>query len=140
MLSAALAVVGAFLALRLTGLPMDIYSRLRPLLLVAMATRTAVLIVEFTMQLRKVGRGIVEAAREAAALRLRAVIMTSLAFILGVFRLVTATGAGAVSRVSLGVTLMSGMIAATVLVTPMTPILYVIVQKMREHFGSTAAG
>jgi len=81
-------------------------------------------------------RGIVEAAREAANLRFRAVVMTSLAFILGVVPLVTASGAGAASRVSLGVTVMAGMIAALVLVTLMTPMLYVIVQSMRERLGN----
>jgi HAE1 family hydrophobic/amphiphilic exporter-1 len=135
LLSVPLAFLGSFLALRLTGLPMDIYAQIGLVLLVAMATKTAILIVEFAMQLRKEGRGIMEAAREAAALRFRAVVMTSLAFILGVVPLVTATGAGAASRVSLGVTVMSGMIAAMVLVTLMTPMLYVIVQSMRERFG-----
>ncbi|MGM0691426.1 MAG: efflux RND transporter permease subunit, partial [Pseudomonadota bacterium] len=136
LLSVPLAFLGSFLALRLTGLPMDIYAQIGLVLLVAMATKTAILIVEFAMQLHKQGRSIVEAAREAAGLRFRAVIMTSLAFILGVVPLVTATGAGAASRVSLGVTVMSGMIAAMVLVTLMTPMLYVVVQSMRERFGS----
>jgi len=85
-------------------------------------------------------RGIVEAAREAANLRFRAVVMTSLAFILGVVPLVTASGAGAASRVSLGVTVMAGMIAALVLVTLMTPMLYVIVQSMRERLGNQPTG
>lgn len=135
LLSVPLAFLGAFLALRLTGLPMDIYAQIGLVLLVAMATKTAILIVEFAMQLRNEGRSIVEAAREAAILRFRAVVMTSLAFILGVVPLVTATGAGAASRVSLGVTVMSGMISAMVLVTLMTPMLYVIVQSMRERFN-----
>ncbi len=139
LLSVPLAFLGAFLALRLTGLPMDIYAQIGLVLLVAMATKTAILIVEFAMQLRKQGRSIVEAAREAAGLRFRAVIMTSMAFILGVVPLVTATGAGAASRVSLGVTVMSGMIAAMVLVTLMTPMLYVVVQSMRERLGRTPA-
>jgi HAE1 family hydrophobic/amphiphilic exporter-1 len=135
LLSVPLAFLGSFLALRLTGLPMDIYAQIGLVLLVAMATKTAILIVEFAMQLRKEGRAIVDAAREAASLRFRAVIMTSLAFILGVVPLVTATGAGAASRVSLGVTVMSGMIAAMVFVTLMTPMLYVLIQSMRERFG-----
>lgn len=139
LLSVPLAFLGSFLAFRLTGLPMDIYAQIGLVLLVAMATKTAILIVEFAMQLRKQGRSIIEAAREAAALRFRAVIMTSLAFILGVVPLVTATGAGAASRVSLGVTVMSGMIAAMVLVTLMTPMLYVVVQSMRERFGNNPA-
>jgi len=140
LLSVPLAFLGSFLALRLTGLPMDIYAQIGLVLLVAMATKTAILIVEFAMQLRKEGRGIVEAAREAANLRFRAVVMTSLAFILGVVPLVTASGAGAASRVSLGVTVMAGMIAALVLVTLMTPMLYVIVQSMRERLGNQPTG
>ncbi|NDY96950.1 multidrug efflux RND transporter permease subunit [Wenzhouxiangella limi] len=140
LLSVPLAFLGSFLALRMTGLPMDIYAQIGLVLLVAMATKTAILIVEFAMQLHKEGRSIVEAAREAAVLRFRAVVMTSLAFILGVVPLVTATGAGAASRVSLGVTVMSGMIAAMVLVTLMTPMLYVVVQAMRERFGSSPKG
>ena len=136
LLSVPLAFLGSFTALRLTGLPMDLYAQIGLVLLVAMATKTAILIVEFAMQLRKEGRGIVEAAREAAGLRFRAVIMTSLAFILGVTPLVTASGAGAASRVSLGVTVMSGMIAAMLLITLMTPLLYVIVQSLRERRGN----
>jgi len=139
MLSVPLAFLGSFLAFLLTGLPMDIYAQIGLVLLVAMATKTAILIVEFAVQLRGEGRSILEAAREAAVLRFRAVVMTGMSFILGVVPLVMATGAGAASRVSLGVTVMSGMIAAMVMVTLMTPILYVIIQSMRERFGSSPA-
>lgn len=135
MLSVPLAFLGSFLAFLLTGLPMDIYAQIGLVLLVAMATKTAILIVEFAVQLRAEGRTILEAAREAAVLRFRAVVMTGLSFILGVVPLVMATGAGAASRVSLGVTVMSGMIAAMIMVTLMTPILYVIIQSMRERFS-----
>ncbi len=140
LLSVPLAFLGSFLAFLLTGLPMDIYAQIGLVLLVAMATKTAILIVEFAAQLRGEGRSVTEAAREAAVLRFRAVIMTGLSFILGVVPLVMATGAGAASRVSLGVTVMSGMIAAMIMVTLMTPILYVIIQAMRERFGSSPAG
>ncbi|TVS10842.1 MAG: hydrophobe/amphiphile efflux-1 family RND transporter, partial [Wenzhouxiangella sp.] len=139
LLSVPLAFLGSFLAFLLTGLPMDIYAQIGLVLLVAMATKTAILIVEFAAQLRGEGRSVIEAAREAAVLRFRAVIMTGLSFILGVVPLVMATGAGAASRVSLGVTVMSGMIAAMIMVTLMTPILYVIIQSMRERFGSSPA-
>jgi len=135
MLSVPLTFLGSFLALRVTGLPVDIYAQIGLVLLVAMAAKTAILIVEFAAQLRREGKSIPDAAAQAAIQRFRAVLMTGLSFMLGVTPLVLATGAGAASRVSLGVTVLYGTAAAMVLVTLMTPAFYVMIQRWRERFA-----
>lgn len=139
MLSIPLAFLGSFIAFRVTGQSVDIYAQIGLVLLVAMAAKTAILIVEFAAQLRREGLPIVAAATEASVQRFRAVLMTGLSFMLGVTPLVLATGAGAASRVSLGITVLYGMAAAMLLVTLMTPAFYVMVQSCRERF-SPAAG
>ena len=126
------AIFGALLGLWLSGLASNIYAQLGMVLLIGLSTKTAILIVEFAIQLRSQGMSAQEAASKAAVLRFRAVLMTALSFVLGVLPLVFATGAGAGSRVSLGVTVVSGMISATVLGTLLVPIFYKWVQKMRE--------
>lgn len=138
MLSVPLAFLGSFIAFRFTGQPVDIYAQIGLVLLVAMAAKTAILIVEFAAQLHREGRSIVAAAAEAAVQRFRAVLMTGLSFMLGVTPLVLATGAGAASRISLGVTVLYGMAAAMILVTLMTPAFYVMIQSLRERFSGTA--
>jgi len=138
MLSVPLAFLGSFIAFRFTGQPVDIYAQIGLVLLVAMAAKTAILIVEFAVQLRREGRTVVEAAAEAAVQRFRAVLMTGLSFMLGVTPLVLATGAGAASRISLGVTVLYGMAAAMLLVTLMTPAFYVMIQGWRERFARPA--
>ncbi len=135
MLSIPLAFLGSFMAFRVTGQPVDIYTQIGLVLLVAMAAKTAILIVEFAAQLRRGGKSIVAAATDAAVQRFRAVLMTGLSFMLGVTPLVLATGAGAASRVSLGITVLYGMAAAMLLVTLMTPAFYVLIQSWREHFA-----
>ncbi|MBS3742852.1 MAG: multidrug efflux RND transporter permease subunit [Wenzhouxiangellaceae bacterium] len=139
MLSVPLAFLGSFIAFRFTGQPVDIYAQIGLVLLVAMAAKTAILIVEFAAQLHREGRSIVAAAAEAAVQRFRAVLMTGLSFMLGVTPLVLATGAGAASRISLGVTVLWGMAAAMILVTLMTPAFYVMIQSLRERFSGAAA-
>ncbi|WP_100639903.1 efflux RND transporter permease subunit [Marinobacter salexigens] len=126
------AVFGALVGLWLTGLANNIYAQLGMVLLIGLSTKTAILIVEFAIQLRNQGMTAEEAANKAAVLRFRAVLMTALSFVLGVLPLVFATGAGAGSRVSLGVTVVSGMISATVLGTLLVPMFYKWVQRMRE--------
>ncbi|GGE69190.1 transporter [Streptosporangium jomthongense] len=126
-----IAIFGALAGLWLTGLANNIYAQVGLVLLIGLSTKTAILIVEFAMQLRKSGMTATEAANKAAVLRFRAVLMTALSFVLGVLPLVFATGAGAGSRVSLGVTVLSGMIAATVLGTLLVPIFYKWVETVR---------
>src|SRR4029077_6511982 len=108
-------------------------------LIIALASKNAILIVEFARELRRRGRPIVQAAVEASRLRFRPILMTSFAFILGIFPLVNATGAGAVSRRALGTAVFGGMIAATVLAVFFVPVFYVVIQGLIEHRGASSA-
>ena len=125
-------VFGAVLAVYLRGLERDIYFQIGLLTLVGLAAKNAILIVEFCSALHSEGMGVVEAALEAARLRLRPIVMTSLAFILGVLPLVFSHGAGAAGRHSIGTGVMGGMIAATFLAVLFVPLFFVIVQKVSE--------
>jgi hydrophobe/amphiphile efflux-1 (HAE1) family protein len=110
-----LGVFGAMLGLWVTGLTNNIYAQIGLVLLIGLAAKNAILIVEFAKMLREQGQDAVSAAVGAAKLRLRPIIMTSFAFILGVVPLILASGAGAASRISMGITVFSGMLAATLL-------------------------
>lgn len=127
-----LALFGAMLALYVIGMENNIYAQVGLVLLIGLSTKTAILIVEFAMEERAAGKGIVAAALNAAKLRFRAVLMTALSFVLGVLPLVFASGAGAGSRISLGVTVLFGMLAATIFGTLLVPLFYTLVQAMRE--------
>ncbi len=133
-----LAIFGAMLALYTVGMANNIYAQVGLVLLIGLSTKTAILIVEFAMELRAQGQSIVEAALNAAQLRFRAVLMTAFSFILGVLPLVFATGAGAGSRVSLGLTVLAGMTAATIFGTLLIPYFYLVVQTMREKVKGTS--
>jgi len=128
-----LALAGAMAGLWLVGLANNIYAQVGLVLLIGLSTKTAILIVEFAMQLRQSGLPTAEAAQKAAVLRFRAVLMTALSFVLGVLPLVFASGAGAASRVSLGITVLSGMVAATVLGTLLVPVFYKWIQSVRDR-------
>src|SRR3954466_15000786 len=101
-------------------------------MLIGLAAKNAILIVEFAKHLRESGMGIVEAAMEAGRLRLRPILMTAFAFILGVGPLMLATGAGAASRQSIGTTVFGGMLAATLLTLLMVPVFYALIERARE--------
>ena len=133
LLSVPFALFGAVLALWLRGIELDVYGEIGLVMLIGLAAKNAILIVEFAKQLREQGSGIVEAAMEAAKLRLRPILMTALAFILGVTPLAIASGAGAASRVSLGTTVVGGMLASTVLGLVFTPVFYIVIERLRER-------
>ena len=121
------------------GMPQDIYFQVGLLTLIGLAAKNAILIVEFAAHERKEGKSIVEAALEAARLRLRPILMTSLAFVLGVLPLAVSTGAGAAGRRSIGTGIMGGMIAATFLAIVFVPLFFVIIQTVTEKFSRKSA-
>ena len=128
LLAVPVAILGAIGAQSLRGLQNDVYCQIGLVMLIGLSSKNAILIVEFAEQLRGQGMSVVEAAVEAARIRLRPILMTSLAFILGVVPLVLAQGAGRAGRVSVGTTVFGGMIAATTLNLVFIPVLYVIVR------------
>jgi HAE1 family hydrophobic/amphiphilic exporter-1 len=130
LLAVPVAILGAIGAQALRGLQNDVYCQIGLVMLIGLASKNAILIVEFAEQLRGKGMSVVEAAVEAARIRLRPILMTSLAFILGVVPLVLAQGAGRAGRVSVGTTVFGGMIAATTLNLVFIPVLYVIVRSI----------
>jgi HAE1 family hydrophobic/amphiphilic exporter-1 len=128
LLAVPVAILGALGAQSLRGLQNDVYCQIGLVMLIGLSSKNAILIVEFAEQLRGQGKSTVDAAVEAARIRLRPILMTSFAFILGVLPLVTATGAGRAGRISVGTTVFGGMIAATTLNLVFIPVLYVVVR------------
>jgi len=125
-----LGVMGALIGVNLRGMPNDVYFKVGLITVIGLAAKNAILIVEFAKDLQAEGRGLVEAAIEAARLRLRPILMTSLAFILGVLPLAIASGAGSASQRAIGTGVMAGMIAGTVLAVFFVPVFYVVVSKV----------
>jgi HAE1 family hydrophobic/amphiphilic exporter-1 len=141
LMSVPLAILGAALAQTLVGLQNDIYMQVGIVLLMGMATKNAILIVEFAKELREQKKlSIVNASIEAAHLRFRAVLMTAFSFILGVLPLVVASGAGAASRRSLGTAVFGGMVAAAIFVPLFVPVFFKVIQAMREKFHGLDPG
>ncbi len=122
------------------GMDNNTYVQIGVVLIIALASKNAILIVEFARDLRHAGRGIVDAAIEASRMRFRPILMTSFAFILGVLPLVTATGAAAASRRSLGTAVCGGMITSTVLAIFFTPVFYVTFQWLSEKLSRRSPG
>jgi HAE1 family hydrophobic/amphiphilic exporter-1 len=131
-LAVPLALLGAVLALWLRGRQIDVYSQVGFVMLVGLAAKNAILIVEFAKHQREEGKSIVEAAMEAARLRLRPILMTAFAFILGVIPLMIASGAGAAARQSIGTTVFGGMLVATLLSLAFVPVFYAVIERLRE--------
>ncbi len=127
-----MAVLGAVVGLVIRQMDNNIYTQVGLVLLVGLSAKNAILIVEFARDMLSQGRGVMEAAMEGARLRFRPILMTSFAFILGVLPLVVASGAGAVSRQSLGTAVFSGMLGATILGVVLSPVLYMFTQKFRK--------
>ena len=127
-----LGLLGVVGAVQLRGLDNNIYTQIGIVLIIALASKNAILIVEFARELRLTGRSIRDAAVEAARMRFRPIIMTSFAFIFGVLPLVFATGAGAASRQSLGTAVVGGMLTATILAIFFVPAFYVAIQSLIE--------
>ena len=133
------AVFGSLLAVWIRGLTNDIYFEIGLLLLIGLAAKNAILIVEFAMQERDGGKSIFDSAINAARLRFRPIVMTSIAFTLGVFPMVISTGAGAASRHSLGTGVVGGMIASTTIAIFFVPMFYYLLENLNEKYWKKGA-
>ena len=130
-----LALLGTVAAVAFRGMDINIYTQIGIVLIIALASKNAILIVEFAKELRAKGTSILESAITASRLRFRPILMTSFAFILGIYPLVNARGAGSASRQALGTAVFGGMIAATFLAVFFVPVFYVVVQRFTEWVG-----
>ena len=134
MLVVPLAVLGALLAQSVRGLANDVFCQVGLVMLIGLASKNSILVVEFAKSLREQGESIERAAILASRVRLRPILMTSFAFILGVVPLVLASGAGAASRHSLGTAVFGGMLLATFLSLAVVPVFFVVMERIRERF------
>ena len=137
-LTVPMALVGIVIALALRRFPNDLYTQIGLVLMIALAAKNAILIVEFARELKAEGMSSVDAAVEATRRRFRPILMTSIAFILGVVPLLTATGAGSASQQSLRTVVFGGMIASTLVAIPFVPVFYIMMQRVSERLGSRA--
>ncbi|AWV02204.1 hydrophobe/amphiphile efflux-1 family RND transporter [Burkholderia sp. JP2-270] len=128
-------VLGALAAAHLRGLSNDVYFKVGLLTTIGLSTKNAILIVEFAKDLQAQGKGLIEATLEAAHLRLRPILMTSLAFVFGVLPLVISTGAGSAARHAIGTGVAGGMIAATVLAIFFVPVFFIVVRNLFNEQG-----
>jgi HAE1 family hydrophobic/amphiphilic exporter-1 len=131
LLSVPIAIFGALAGLLLRGFPLDIYGQIGLVMLIGLAAKNAILIIEFAKGELEQGRPLVEAALAGAKLRFRPVLMTSFAFVFGLLPLWIASGAGAVSRRELGTAVITGMLAATAIAIFIIPLLFVLVERLR---------
>ena len=136
LLAVPMAVLGALFFVSMRGLVDDVYVQIGLVLLIGLSAKNSILIVEFAEQLIGQGRSIIDAAIEAAELRLRPILMTSFAFILGVLPLYFASGAGKLGRHAVGTAIVGGMLFSTVLNLIFIPVLYVILKTLLSSFVS----
>src|SRR4029077_12148182 len=135
-LTVPLAMFGAIIGLWLYGMPLDVYGQIGLVMLIGLETKNAILIVEFGVELReKHGMSIIDSAKEAARQRLRPILMTSFAFVMGVLPMARATGAGAYSRNSLGIVIAFGIAVSTVLGRFVIPIYYALGERLIDRFS-----
>jgi multidrug efflux pump len=134
-----LGIVGALAAVSFRDLPNDVYFKVGLLTIVGLSTKNAILIIEFALDLMKEGKGLIEATLAAVKLRLRPILMTSLAFILGVMPLVVSTGAGSASQNAIGTGVAGGMISGTLLAIFLVPVFFVVVSQIVARFSGHAS-
>ena len=127
-----MALFGTVVALVVRSMDVNMYTQIGIVLLIGLACKTAILIVEFAKLQREAGKSIKDAALEASRLRFRPILMTAFTFILGVVPLVVASGAGGASRKALGTAVLGGMFAATILMVVFVPVFYVVIQTFSE--------
>jgi len=132
-LAVPMAMVGVLLALLIRSFDNNLYTQIGLVLMIALASKNAILIVEFARDLQREGMSVTDAAVEATSRRFRPIVMTSLAFILGVAPLLFKTGAGAASQQAIGTVVFGGMIASTLLAIPFVPVIYVVTQRLSER-------
>jgi hydrophobe/amphiphile efflux-1 (HAE1) family protein len=135
-LTVPLATFGAIVGLWLFNMPLDVFGQIGLVMLIGLETKNAILVVEFAVELRGKGRSIIDSAKESSRLRLRPILMTSFAFIMGVIPMATATGAGAYSRNSLGIVIAFGMLISTVLGRFVIPVYYVLGERLGDALSA----
>ncbi len=132
MIPVPLVMLGALLALQYANLPMNVFAQIGLVLLIAMSSKNAILIVEFAKELRESGNTIIDSAIESAVSRFRPILMTIFSFIFGIIPLAVATGAGAETQRTIGIALLGGMAMATLVALFIVPVIYVLLEAMRE--------
>ena len=139
LLTVPVAVFGAFVGLLLRGLDLDVYGQIGVVMLIGLSAKNAILIVEFAKYRLEEGMPMVQAALEGARTRLRPILMTSFAFILGCVPLWTAQGSGAAARRILGTVVITGMLAATLIAVFLIPLLFVLFERLAIRIGGKPA-